>query len=91
VSITTDLGVAETTCGVATGLSPLLQLRTVVSRRSSDDVSVPYLGVLLVGVVSCRLRRRARQRPADRAALKVSNAVALTTYALTTAAVLRFR
>jgi uncharacterized protein with PQ loop repeat len=87
VSITTALGVAATACGVAMGLSPLLQLRTVVSRRSSADVSVPYLGVLLVGFVLWLAYGVALGNPA----LIVSNTVALATYAATTAAVLRFR
>jgi hypothetical protein len=48
---------------------------------------VPYLGVLLVGLVSWFAYGVAL----GNAALIISNAVALTTYALTTAALLRFR
>ncbi len=87
MNVTTILGVAAATFGVAMGLSPLLQLRRVVSRGSSADVSVPYLGVLLVGFVLWLAYGIALAN----AALIVSNAVAITTYAFTTAAVLRFR
>jgi MtN3 and saliva related transmembrane protein len=87
VNVTTALGIAAATFGVAMGLSPLLQLRRVVARGSSADVSVPYLGVLLVGFVLWLAYGIALAN----AALIVSNAVAIATYALTTAAVLRFR
>ena len=87
MNITAFLGIAAATFGVAMGLSPLLQLRRVVERGSSADVSVPYLGVLLVGFVLWLAYGIALAN----AALIVSNAVALTTYAVTIAAVLRFR
>jgi uncharacterized protein with PQ loop repeat len=87
LNVTTVLGVAAATFGVVMGLSPLLQLRRVVARGSSADVSVPYLGVLLVGFVLWLAYGIALSN----AALIVSNAVAITTYAITTAAVLRFR
>lgn len=35
--------------GVLMGLAPVLQIRTLLRRRSSADVSVGYLSVLLVG------------------------------------------
>ena len=87
MNVTTALAVAAATCGVAMGLSPLLQLRRVVARQSSADVSVPYLGVLLVGFVLWLAYGVAL----GNAALIVSNAVALTAYTVTIAAVLRFR
>jgi uncharacterized protein with PQ loop repeat len=87
VNVTALLGIAAATFGVAMGLSPLLQLRRVVARGSSADVSLPYLGVLLVGFVLWLAYGIALAN----AALIVSNAVALATYAVTTAAVLRFR
>jgi MtN3 and saliva related transmembrane protein len=87
VNVTTALGVAAATFGVAMGLSPLLQLRRVVARGSAADVSVPYLGVLLVGFVLWLAYGIALQN----AALIVSNAVAIATYTVTTVAVLRFR
>ena len=87
MNVTTALGIAAATFGVAMGLSPLLQLRRVVARGSSADVSVPYLGVLLVGFVLWLAYGIALQN----IALIVSNGVAIATYAVTTAAVLRFR
>ena len=87
MNVTTLLGFAAATFGVAMGLSPLLQLHRVVSRGSSADVSVTYLFVLLVGFVLWLAYGIALAN----AALIVSNAVAITTYALTTAAVLRLR
>ena len=87
MNVTTALGIAAATFGVAMGLSPLLQLRRVVARQSSADVSIPYLGVLLAGFVLWLAYGIALAN----VALIVSNAVAITTYAVTTAAVLRFR
>ena len=87
MNVTTFLGVAAATFGIAMGLSPLLQLRRVVARGSSADISIPYLGVLLVGFVLWLAYGIALANPA----LIVSNAVAITTYAITTVAVLRFR
>lgn len=87
MNATTALGLAAATFGVAMGLSPLLQLRRIVARGSSADVSVPYLAVLLVGFVLWLAYGIALQN----AALIVSNAVAIAAYAITTAAVLRFR
>jgi len=69
------------------GLSPLLQLRRVTARRSSADVSLAYLGVLLVGFVLWLSYGVAL----GNVPLIVSNIVALSTNVLTIAAVLRFR
>lgn len=35
--------------GVLMAISPALQIRRILERRSSDDVSLRYYGVLLVG------------------------------------------
>jgi uncharacterized protein with PQ loop repeat len=35
--------------GVLMAISPALQIRRIIERRSSDDVSLRYYGVLLVG------------------------------------------
>lgn len=43
------LAVAAAVWGVAMGLSPVLQIRQMLTTRSSRDVSVPYFGVLNVG------------------------------------------
>lgn len=37
--------------GILMGISPILQIRRMVDRRSSADVSMGYLMVLLVGFV----------------------------------------
>jgi len=37
--------------GVLMGLAPLLQIRTILRRRSSADVSIASMSVLLVGFV----------------------------------------
>lgn len=87
MSPTTVLAFAAASCGIAMGLSPLLQLRRVAVRRSSADVSVAYLAVLFVGFVLWLSYGVAIVN----APLIVSNVVALTTNVLTIAAVLRFR
>lgn len=87
MSTTAVLAVAAATCGVAMGLSPLLQLRRVAVRRSSADVSVAYLSVLLVGFVLWLSYGVA----IGNVPLIVSNVVALSTNAFTIAAVVRFR
>jgi uncharacterized protein with PQ loop repeat len=43
------LAVAAGSWGVVMALSPLLQIRTIVRNRSSADVSLGYLSVLLFG------------------------------------------
>jgi len=87
VSPTSVLAVAAASCGIAMGLSPLLQLRRVAIRRSSADVSVAYLGVLLVGFMLWLSYGIALHD----APLIVSNVVALATNVVTIATVLRFR
>ena len=87
MSPTTVLAVAAASCGIAMGLSPLLQLRRVAIRRSSADVSVAYLGVLLVGFMLWLSYGIALHD----APLIASNVVALATNVVTIATVLRFR
>jgi uncharacterized protein with PQ loop repeat len=87
VTVTTTLGLAAAVFGVAMGLSPLLQVRHMVTRGSSADVSLPFLLVLLAGFMLWLAYGVAL----GNAALIVSNAVAITSYAVTTAAVLRLR
>jgi uncharacterized protein with PQ loop repeat len=43
------LAVLAATWGVAMALSPSLQIRRILQRRSSADLSLTYLGVLQVG------------------------------------------
>lgn len=75
------------TWGVAMGLAPLLQLRAILRRRSSADVSAAYLAVLLVGFVLWL----AYGISLGDTPLIVTNIVALTANGATLAAVLVFR
>jgi uncharacterized protein with PQ loop repeat len=47
--MTDVLGPVAASWGVLMALSPLLQIRRMLDRRSSADVSIAYLGVLAVG------------------------------------------
>lgn len=47
--MTEILAVIAATCGIAVGLSPMLQALRIVRRRSADDVSLPFLLILLAG------------------------------------------
>jgi MtN3 and saliva related transmembrane protein len=47
--VTTALGVTAATWAMLMALSPLLQVREIRQRRSSDGVSIAYFCVLLVG------------------------------------------
>jgi MtN3 and saliva related transmembrane protein len=46
---TTALAIGAATWGVVMALSPLLQIRRMIERSSSEDVSISYFIVLLVG------------------------------------------
>jgi MtN3 and saliva related transmembrane protein len=48
-TVSTALGVAAATWGFMMALSPLLQVREIRRRGSSEGVSVGYFGVLEVG------------------------------------------
>jgi MtN3 and saliva related transmembrane protein len=43
------LAVTAATWGVVMALSPVLQIRRMIQRRSSDDLSFGYMVVLIVG------------------------------------------
>ena len=49
MSTMTLLALAASTWGIAMALSPVLQIRTMVARRSSRGISLAYLAVLNVG------------------------------------------
>lgn len=49
--MTDALGVAAAAWGVLMAISPLLQIRRILERRSSADVSIAYLAVLQIGFV----------------------------------------
>jgi uncharacterized protein with PQ loop repeat len=51
VSTVTLLALAASTWGIAMALSPVLQIRTMIARRSSRGISLAYLAVLNVGFV----------------------------------------
>jgi len=43
------LGIGAASWGVVMALAPVLQIRRILERRSSDDVSIGYFLVLLFG------------------------------------------
>jgi MtN3 and saliva related transmembrane protein len=47
--VETSLGIIAGTWGVVMAMSPILQIRKIVRQRSSRDVSIGYLSVLVVG------------------------------------------
>jgi MtN3 and saliva related transmembrane protein len=47
--VVTGLAVAAAAWGVLMGVSPVLQIRRMIRRRSSRDVSIGYFSILLVG------------------------------------------
>jgi uncharacterized protein with PQ loop repeat len=49
VFVTDALGVMAAAWGVLMALSPTLQIRRILDRRSSRDISISYLAVLQVG------------------------------------------
>jgi MtN3 and saliva related transmembrane protein len=85
--ITDPLAVAAASWGVLMALAPTLQIRRILERRSSADVSLAYLGVLLVGFVLWIAYGIAL----GNAALIVPNSVALAVGTLTVLVAIRFR
>ncbi len=47
--VSTALGITAASWAVVMALSPILQIREIVRRRSSEGISVGYFAVLLVG------------------------------------------
>jgi uncharacterized protein with PQ loop repeat len=85
--VTTALASAAATWGVLMALSPLLQIRTIVARRSSHGVSIGYFVVLVVGFVLWL----AYGLSSNNLALVIPNTVALAVTTATIAVVARFR
>jgi uncharacterized protein with PQ loop repeat len=83
----TALGILAASWGVVMALSPILQIRRVVRRRSSDDVSIGYL-LVVTGGFSIWI---AYGVALGNLALIVPNCVALLVGAATIAVALRFR
>jgi uncharacterized protein with PQ loop repeat len=45
----TVLGILAGSWAVLMAISPLLQIRRIVRLRSSEEVSIPYFGILVLG------------------------------------------
>ena len=85
--MTDALAVLAASWGVLMAISPILQIRRMLARRSSADVSIAYLGVLQIGFtlwVSYGIA-------IGNAALIVSNSVAWVVGVVTIAVTLRYR
>jgi MtN3 and saliva related transmembrane protein len=73
--------------GVMMAIAPLLQIRRIIRRNSSDDVSLAYLAVLQVGFVLWVAYGIALANPA----LIIPNSVALLVGVATIVVTLRYR
>lgn len=85
--MTDALGVLAASWGVLMAISPLLQLRRMVHRRSSADVSITYLSVLQVGFILWILYGWALGNPA----IMIPNSVALVIGGATIVVAVRYR
>jgi uncharacterized protein with PQ loop repeat len=85
--MTDALGVLAASWGVLMAISPLLQIRRMLARRSSADVSITYLSVLQIGFTLWILYGWALGNPA----IMVPNSVALVIGAATIAIAVRYR
>jgi MtN3 and saliva related transmembrane protein len=81
------LAVMATAWGLLMALSPILQIRRMLTTGSSADYSVGYLGILLVGFVLWFSYGTSIGNPA----LMISNLAALTFGLVTMAVALRLR
>jgi uncharacterized protein with PQ loop repeat len=85
--VTDALAVVAASWGVMMALSPVLQLRRILERRSSADLSIAYLSVLQVGFTLWI----AYGLSLGNLAIAVPNTVAFLVGAATIAIALRFR
>lgn len=85
--ITTLLAVGAATWGVFMALSPLLQIRRIMRRRSSSEISLGYFYVLIVGFCLWIAYGLSIGNPA----LVVPNAVALIVAVATVTVAVRYR
>ena len=85
--MTDALAVIAASWGVMMALSPVLQLRRILERRSSADLSITYLSVLQVGFTLWV----AYGLSLGNLAIAVPNTVAFLVGAATIAIALRFR
>ena len=81
------LGVAAAAWGVLMAISPTLQIRRILDRRSSEDISISYLAVLQIGFMLWVGYGVALGNPA----IVVPNSVAFLVGMATIAVSLRFR
>jgi MtN3 and saliva related transmembrane protein len=87
MSTITLLALAASTWGIAMALSPVLQIRTMIARRSSGGISLAYLAVLNVGFALWLVYAVAL----GNVALAVPNAVAFLVGTVTLAVAVRLR
>jgi len=85
--VTDALGVLAASWGVLMAVSPTLQIRRMLARRSSADVSLTYLSVLQIGFLLWVLYGWALGNPA----IMIPNSVALVIGAATIAIAARYR
>ena len=85
--LTTALAVSAATWAVLMAIGPLLQIRAIVRRRSSDGISIGYFLVLLVGFALWAAYGAA----SGNLALVVPNTVAFLVALGTIVVVLRYR
>jgi MtN3 and saliva related transmembrane protein len=85
--VTDALAVLAASWGVMMAISPVLQLRRILERRSSADISIAYLAVLQVGFTLWV----AYGVSLGNVAIVVPNSVAFLVGAATIAITLRFR
>ncbi len=85
--LTSALAAAAATWAVLMALGPILQVRTIVTRRSSRGVSIGYFAILLVGFALWVAYGIA----SDTLALVVPNAVAFVTALATVLVAVRYR
>ena len=82
-----ELGVIAASYGVVMAVSPVLQIRRMVERHSSADVSVAYLTVIDVGFILWIAYGIALGNPA----IVIPNTVAFTVGLATILVALRYR
>ena len=85
--MTDILAVVAASWGVFMAVSPLLQIRRMVQRRSSSDLSLSYLAVLLIGFALWIAYGISLGNPA----LIIPNGVALAVGIATVLVALRYR
>lgn len=85
--MTDAIGVVAASWGVLMAISPILQIRRMLERRSSADVSIGYLGVLQVGFTLWITYGVALGNPA----IIVPNSVAFLVGVLTLTITVRYR